>query len=466
MTSPGPASSTQPATAPGLPVIIVGGGLSGLAAGVELTSRGVPILLLEQKSSLGGRAYSFKDSTTGDTIDNGQHVLLAGYTETLKFLETIGARALLDIQTRPSLLLHHPLKGFQRFRIPNLPAPLNLLWGILTFRVLSWVDRVRMIRAGVAIRRAESTPALRDMTIEQWLDSVGQSAECKRSFWVPLAISVMNEQIDRAAALTFVHALRVAFLTRRDHASLAIPRVGLSDLYVQPAQRYITSRGGDIRCDASVRQLMFNGELITGVRRVDGDEHACSAVILAVPSNKCTGVIPAGLLEHRQFTAMQSVPSSPIVSVHLWFARDFMHDEVVGLIGRTVQWLFNRRKINREQGKGGHVSAVISAAYEVVSYPNEELIRLVMEDLRSVYPRQDEEPYHAVVIREKRATFSSTPQIERLRPAQKTPVPNLFLAGDWTDTGFPATIESAVLSARCCSQYAVQWIAGERQGQH
>ncbi len=128
-----------------------------------------------------------------------------------------------------------------------------------------------------------------------------------------------------------------------------------------------------------------------------------------------------------------------------------MKDEFVGLIGRRVQWIFNKRKIQNTDGKGGHVSAVISAAHEFVGLTNDELIRLTMEDLRSVYPTIPDQPTHAVVIREKRATFSCTPATERLRPSQKTPIPNLFLAGDWTDTGYPATIEGAIASGEKCA---------------
>ena len=134
-------------------VIIVGGGLCGLAAGVLLSGRGVRVTLLEQKPALGGRAYSFKDAATGDTIDNGQHVLIAGYHRTMQFLETIGTRHLLRIQKKPTIYFHHPSRGIQEFRLPFLPVPLNLLGGILSSGLFSWPDKIKLLRAGMSLAR-------------------------------------------------------------------------------------------------------------------------------------------------------------------------------------------------------------------------------------------------------------------------------------------------------------------------
>jgi len=156
---------------------------------------------------------------------------------------------------------------------------------------------------------------------------------------------------------------------------------------------------------------------------------------------------------------MERLGSSPIVSIHLWLSREVMKDDFIGVVGRRVQWFFNRRKILSEGGKGGHVSAVISAAHDYVGLGNDQLVRVAVEDYRSVYPEATDEPVHAVVVREKRATFSSTPESERLRPDHHTAAHNLFIAGDWTNTGLPATIESAILSAERCVQLVREWRA-------
>jgi squalene-associated FAD-dependent desaturase len=423
--------------------------VSGLAAAAGLTARGIHTLVLEQKPVLGGRAFSFVDGTTGDTVDNGQHVLIAGYERTMALLRKVGALDLLTVQEHPALLFHHPAKGFHWLRLPPLPSPLHLAWGLLRFKLLSSADRWRALRAGVAIytTRDAKKRIPGEVTAERWLDGLGQSLECKRSLWEPLALAIMNEQIAQASAQVFVHTLRAAFLRGRHCAAMAIPRVGLSALYAEPVRRFITNHGGTVRCGADVVGLQVEDGSLKGVRLRNGDLLPCRAAILAVPPNRLATLLPEELRGHPYYAGLQSVTPSPIISIFLWFDLDFMKDEFVGLVGRTVQWVFNKRRISGDAGKRGHIVAVISAAYDALSLSNEQLTRLAVDDVRSAYPGCPAEPTHALVLREKRATFPSTPRSEQYRPPQRTPLPNLFLAGDWTATGYPATIEGAVLSA-------------------
>lgn len=459
-----PMSHTAPRSTPSRfsdrPVVVIGGGLSGLAAAVELTVHHIPVVLYEQKPKLGGRAYSFTDETTGDVIDNGQHVLIAGYEHTMRFLERIGTRHLLLVQDQPILYLHHPARGLCEFRLPTLVPPFHLIAGILSTNLLGFPDKLRLLRAGLALQR--SSAPLNDATIEDWLEANGQSEELKRVFWEPLAISIMNEHIAHASAKVFVHALRHAFLAAWKNAALAIPRVGLSDLYVDAALRFLNSHGAAVHSNSSVAQLRAEGNRLHSVCLRDGRESVCSAVILAVPhyeaSELAREVLPDETL-HR----ISAVPNTPIVSIHLWFEEDFMKLDFVGLVERRVQWVFNRRRIARAAGKGGHVTCVISDANPFVSMSNDQLIRLAVEDLRTLHGRVSE-PTHAVVIREKRATFSCTPDAERLRPSHQTSLPNLFLAGDWTNTGLPATIESAILSGERCAQLAAHCVRAQHAG--
>lgn len=441
------------------PVVIVGGGLSGLAAAVRLSSLRIPVLLLEQRKSPGGRAYSFADARTGTVIDNGQHVLIAGYSRTMEFLGTIGTRGLLAVQAPPEFLFHHPGRGFCSLRLPDLPPPFHLLAGITGTDLFRAPDKLRMLRAGMGLVTFREE-RVRGMTVEAWLDSLGQSAETKRSFWEPLAVAIMNEHIGVASALVFMRAIRTAFLSSRGGASLAIPTVGLSELYVDPACAYIERQGGVVRCGADVTGSDEEGGRVTGVLLREGETVKCSALILAVPSYRAPLLLPATLRDRGYIAGCASIPVSPIVSVHLWFDSDFMPRETLGVIGRRIQWVFNRRKICREQAGGGHVSVVISAAHAFVDRENDELTRIAVEDLRSVFGADIGSVKHAVVIREKRGTFSCTPDVERIRPGSDTPVPNLFLAGDWTDTGYPATIEGAIMSGeRCAGRIAASWPA-------
>jgi squalene-associated FAD-dependent desaturase len=439
-------------------VVIVGGGLSGLAAGVDLVSRGIRVTLLEQKPALGGRAYSFRDNVTGDTIDNGQHVLIAGYDRTMHFLEKIGTRHLVRVQHSPLLTFHHPERGFREFRLPLLPAPFNLLVGILRCSLFSISDRVRLLRVGRSLRSLSvlDERGIADQTIADWLRSVGQSEECIRSLWEPLAVSIMNERIEKASALVFVHALRKAFLGGSKNAALVLPSVGLSQLYVDGAKQFISLRGGEIRCNADAVKVTVENDIALNVCLRDNTAIMADAAILSVPHYKLLPILPPQLKE--KFFKLTTLDVAPIVSIHLWFNQEFMRHESLGLIGKRIQWLFNRRMINDERGKGAHVSAVISGAYDFVDKTKDELVKITVEDIRSIYSNLYEQPKHAVVVREKSATYSSSPVAESLRPASSTEISNLFLAGDWTATGFPATIEGAVLSGERAAALAVEYL--------
>ena len=441
------------------PVVIVGGGLSGLSAGVGLSARGIPVVLLEQRPALGGRAYSLKDEKTGDIIDNGQHVLIAGYPRTMHFLETIGTRDRLAIQSLPTLTFHHPEKKFRTFRLADLPSPMHLLGGILMTDLFSPRDKLRVLRAGLALRtiRTDGDDEISRLTIEQWLDSVGQSKETKRSFWEPLAVSIMNEHLGIASAAVFIRSLQSAFLDDPRGAALAIPTVGLSELYVDPARALIERHGGIIRCRADVVESIARDGRVVAVRLREGGTIGCAALVLAVPPWKAPSLLPDDLRQSGFLAQVESLTSSPIVSLHLWFAIDFMQHDVLGVIGRRIQWVFNKRHVDR--GKGSHVSVVISAAHAFVELTNEELTAAACEDLRVIYGPAVGTPTHAMVIREKRATFSCTPAMERIRPGPTTPIPNLFLAGDWTATGYPATIESAIVSGERCVHLAAECVS-------
>ncbi len=429
------------------PVAIIGAGLAGLSAGMELALRGIPVSIFEQKPFAGGRAYSFVDRTTGETLDNGQHAMIGGYAATLRFLDLLGTRHLLRIQDRPALVFHHPEKGFRRFTLPAIPTPFHLVGGILTTNLFSPRDRLRLLKAGRSIlnsRRDEKSIAV--LSTAEWLQANGQSAETMRSFWDPLTIAIMNERAERASALLFVRCLYRAFIESTENASLILPAVGLSELFVDPAVASITRLGGRVLLGSGVSEVIVDAGEARGVRLADGSTEEASAVIVAVPPWSFNNLLPDGIVSPGAFEP------SPIVSIHFWFEEDFMEEPFVGIIGRTVQWVFNRRKIAEKGGRGGHISCVISAAREIVGRSNEEILQIAASDIQGVFGAHSTPPTRGVVIREKRATFSPGPAIERHRPGAKTSIENLFLAGDWTSTGLPGTIEGAVWSGQLAAR--------------
>jgi len=436
------------------PVLVVGGGLAGLAAGLALSRHSIPVIVLEQRAVPGGRTYSFLHRETGDVLDNGQHLLIAGYRRTLRYLEQIGTRDLLQIQRPARYLFYHPERGFTHFRLPRLWPPLNLLSGILSTQLLAKRDRWGMLRAGVSLlgKERQRIPA-DDQTISDWLDRTRQSAEARRSFWNPLAVSIMNEHPGLASAAMFRAALRGAFLQHPDSAAPALPTVGLSDLLIWPAVREIERSGGVVRCAAGVESLLLAHGHVAGVRLRDGSTIGARAVILAVPPG-----VPPRMPGHSALEQPADAMSfSPIITVYLWLQGHPVKDPMVGFVGRTLQWIFDRSALGgRDPARGQLCAAVISAARELERVSNADLVDRIIGEISEAYGEGTIRVRRSLVLRERRATVALTPHRERLRPVTATAVPNLFRAGDWTATGYPATIEGAIASgeeaaARVCA---------------
>lgn len=426
---------------PSRPVAVIGGGFAGLAAATALAAAGRPVHVFEARPRLGGRAATFRDPLTGERIDNGQHVLAGCYTETLRFLNRIGAGARLH---RPSTL-RVPLVDEDGRRtalvLPPLPSPFHLLAGVLAWDALSAADRWSMLRVGRALASADRVRT--DETVRQWLDRHGQSPRLCRLLWEPLALAALNQSIDEAAATSFVAVTSRMFSSAPDAATLVVPAVALEDLYVVPAARFLADRGSRIDTLAKA-QLVFTQEGVAGVR-VGGVEAAFSEVVCTVPWHALQEVCaapPAALAE--TLSRASALGSSPIVTVNLWFDAEIDEGDFVGLPGRTFQWLFNRRRLIGLSQR--HVSLVSSGAEAICAMANDELIAIAAGEVRAALPAaRDAHLDHALVVRERRATFSLKPGSPQ-RPPTITAVAGLVLAGDWIDTGLPATIESAVMS--------------------
>jgi len=289
------------------------------------------------------------------------------------------------------------------------------------------------------------------------MDALRQSTEVRRSFWYPLAVSIMNESPEQASAWLFARSLHATFFSQQSNAKILLPRVGQTELYVDGASSILTQAKTNVLLSTEVTSVSFQKDKAVGVVLKNGKRIKAGNVVVAVPSFVIRRLLPDRLRDGLHLRTEQ-FRSSPIVSIHLWFNKPVMDKDFVGLIGRRVQWVFNRRRIMRERGKPeNYVSAIISAAYEVVNLSKEALTTLAVRDIASAYPSlRDAKLTHSVVIKEKRATFSPTNEVEPYRPSQRTPVENLYLAGDWTDTGLPPTIEGAVMSGFRCAELISQ----------
>ncbi len=431
-------------------VVIIGGGVSGLAAALILSAHGHSIAVVEQSGKLGGRCYSYRDGETGDVVDNGQHVLLGAYHQTLRYLELAGTRHALRAEPALTLPLYHPVRGLEPFRASSLPSPLHMTAGILRFRLLSLAERKQLLSAGLQLRifNKRLEERLAPLTIDQWLDSSGQSANARQCLWHPIAVSVMNEDPACASALLFTRSLRKAFFGKPSDSAILIPTIGQTELYVTPVEQLLRGKGVEFILQDGVRALGSDDGRATGVVLRSGRELRARAVLSTIPYFALEKIVPPPFDAREPFSSLKQFTSSPIISIHLWSEEPVDAPDFAGLIGRRVQWIFNRRRLLGElQKEGGNVSCIISAAHAYSDWTNEQLVSMAAEDLRSILPEgKSLIVKSSVVIREQRATFSPRPEYERLRPGCETPIRGFYLAGDWTATGLPATIEGAIQS--------------------
>jgi squalene-associated FAD-dependent desaturase len=439
-------------------VVVIGAGFAGLSAAVALAEQSVRVTVLEGKPALGGRAYSFADPETGDFVDNGQHVLMGCYGETLDFLKRIGAYDQLVFQEDLKIEMLAGPGQSAVLKTARLPGPLHMTAALFGYRHLSFAERLNVMRGGLrmlAMRRFSSAE-LRRLTVTQLMDRLKQSEHARRCFWYPLSIATLNDEPETSSAQQLAEVLKRAFFSRRRlDSAFVYSRVGLSDLYCTGAKRLIECAGGSVLSHSIVEMLDLGaGGNVASVRLRDGRRIEASDVISAVPAPQLLRFLPENAVADPFFSRLADLSNSPIICVHVWLDREVTNSPFVGFIGTTTQWLFNKRQIFEQRGEShpGYLSFVISGARKLVDRSSQEILDIVTSDLHTMIPASREaKVVKSLVLKEKNATMAPDLRSLELRPTATTPIANFFLAGDWIQTELPATIESAVISGRAAA---------------
>ncbi|HLH06399.1 MAG TPA: hydroxysqualene dehydroxylase HpnE [Terriglobales bacterium] len=432
-------------------VAIAGGGLAGLAAGCALADSGYRVQLFERRPYLGGRASSYQHPATGEVVDNCQHVLLGCCTNLLDLYQRSGV--LDQVRWFEELNFIEPGGRISIIGPSFLPEPFHTSPSFLKAHALSVADKTAVARAMLSLLGEvpdDGKPFL------EWLRRHGQTQRAIDRFWNVVLVSALNEDLDRVSTRYAALVFRESFLKSREAGRMGIPTVPLTQLY-SAAGRYIEERGGEVRLRASVDSFTADDN---GVKlSVAGNEVCADLAVLALPFNTLQQVLPEepnhaglrGMLAHFE--------SSPITGIHLWFDRKVTELDHAVLLDRTIQWMFNKSRLQGRKDEGSYLELVVSSSKSLVEKPKQEIVDIAMRELAEFFPVVAQAKLvKSTVIKEVHATYSPKPGVDGYRPGAESVWPRVFLAGDWTATGWPATMEGAVRGG----YLAAEAIAGKK----
>ncbi|POX50989.1 phytoene dehydrogenase [Streptomyces sp. Ru71] len=439
----------------GRDAVVVGGGLAGITAALALADAGMRVTLLEGRPRLGGLAFSFQ---RGDlTVDNGQHVYLRCCTAYRWFLDRIDATALAPLQDRldvPVVDLDKPQgRRLGRLRRDALPVPLHLGRSLATYPHLSLAERAKVGRAALALKALDlADPALDTQDFGSWLAAHGQSARAVEALWDLVGVATLNAVASDASLGLAAMVFKTGLLSDPGAADIGWARVPLGDLHDRLARKALDSAGVRTEVRTRVTSVSEDGNGRLRVQ-VPGETLVADAVVLAVPQRETHALLPPGALDAPE--DLLRIGTAPILNVHVVYDRKVLDKPFFAALGTPVQWVFDRTDASGLRA-GQYLALSQSAAQEEIDLPVAELRERYLPELRRLLPAaRGAEVKDFFVTRERTATFAPTPGVGRLRPGARTKAPGLYLAGAWTATGWPATMESAVRSGVSAAEAAL-----------
>jgi zeta-carotene desaturase len=447
-------------------VVVVGGGLAGLSAACALADSGYRVHLIERRPYVGGRASSYEHPGTGEVVDNCQHVLLGCCTNLIAFYKQLGVAD--QIRWFSRITFMEPGGRQSLLRPGSLPAPLHNAMAFLQSSALSLLDKLAISRGMMSF--LQGVPADDGESFASWLARHGQTRRAIDRFWNPVLVSALNEDLDRVSVHYAAMVFRTSFMQSEQAGWMGVPTIPLSELYSH-AVGFIQAHGGQVSLRTGVDSFTYDETTRRWRIGFEGGNIEADAVVLAVPFESMQKLYPllppladcasdslAGKLGHFQH--------SPITGIHLWFDREITDLDHAVLLDTTIQWMYNKTRLQPQrcsEGVGSYLELVVSASKTLVPMSRQEIIDLALRELAEFFPVvREAKLLKAAVVKEVRATFSVTPGLDAYRPGPITAWPEIFLAGDWTATGWPSTMEGAVRSGNLAAE-ALTRAAGKPQ---
>jgi zeta-carotene desaturase len=439
-----------------IPIAVIGGGLAGLAAGCALAESGFKVTLFERRPYLGGRASSYQHPATGEVVDNCQHVLLGCCTSLLDLYRRSGVED--KVRWYDQLTFLEPGGRASVIGASAWPAPMHTAPSFLRAACLGMGDKLAITRAMLAL--VPAVPHDNGKSFLEWLRAHGQTDRAIERFWKTILVSALNEELDRISVPYAAQVVRESFMKSAAAGRMGVPTVPLTELY-NAAGAYIQSRGGEVHLRTGVDSFEASARGVV-VRAADTNEEFDYA-ILAVSFDVLNRLLPQTPGAQSLRRSVEGFESSPITGIHLWFDRQISDLDHAVLLDRTIQWMFHKSKIQGRQEEGSYVELVVSSSKTLVEKTRAEIIELALAELGEFFPEARRAKLtKATVIKEVHATYSPRPGVDLLRPPATTGWPRVFLGGDWTATGWPATMEGAVRGGYLAAE-ALAGAAGQTQ---
>jgi squalene-associated FAD-dependent desaturase len=427
-------------------IAIIGAGVSGLAAAIELastaSSKPIDITVFEERQTAGGRTRSFVEKVSGDTIDNGQHLMMGCYTSTLSYLQQIKTSHLLRVENPLTIPYFENNAGYAgTLKVSSsLPIPSNLFFGIMQTDLLSSFEKFAALRFGRMVMSKKFDSLFTHKTCAEVFAITKQPETLVKRLWEPIILATLNTSLSEASAEVFLTTIRTIFLTERNYSAILIPTVGLSELLIDPAVATLESKGHSVRLATKVVGITYQNNTIT-VQLEDRSESFDAAIIASSPIPDWASGLAA--------TPMPSVRFSPIVNVYFWIDKQILEHPINGFIGTTLHWCFPKKSSYGKQ----LLACTVSAAGKLADLELPEISRVIEHDLRSSLPHSSFTILHSLVMKEKRATVVLDPPIQDTRPPVRTSTQSIAIATDLVQNGLPMTIEGAIRNGQQAARH-------------